>query len=392
MAEGQGNIIYGPRGGAGGGGIVVAGARDGLSVDTAGYIVLGQTIDQAGNPAQLLEAKEVPLNSNSLNWFGGGTILSDERSGGTSAILDVVLSAFSPDIPPVVRITVGDITTSSGGNAAVTISAFDSALQPTPGANCVLFQIEVNDSNVFDIAENGSSSWQDPNSGEGFFEVNNSIYIAGEVSGSGLATVGISSDIEQAAFTGAGYFSDLTITSFIADTGGAMEYRGFSFLPEINRSSTGITRGIYLAPDPIIVGGKYIAFENNAGDVYLNSTGGPQVGRTGIHEVTAPTAWLHLGAGAAAASSAPLKFTSGINQLTAEAGAMEYNGTNLFFSPAASTRLSVLMATDEGSAPATTTPALPTAVYGTATALLATPGHWAAVVVGGVLYKIPLYS
>jgi hypothetical protein len=49
--------------------------------------------------------------------------------------------------------------------------------------------------------------------------------------------------------------------------------------------------------------------------------------------VNTPTARLHLAQGTATASTAPLKFTSGTNLTTAEAGAMEFNGTNLFFSP-----------------------------------------------------------
>jgi hypothetical protein len=55
-------------------------------------------------------------------------------------------------------------------------------------------------------------------------------------------------------------------------------------------------------------------------------------GNLGIGQTT-PTAVLHLKAGTATASTAPLKFTSGTNLTTAEAGAMEFNGTNLFFSP-----------------------------------------------------------
>jgi hypothetical protein len=55
-------------------------------------------------------------------------------------------------------------------------------------------------------------------------------------------------------------------------------------------------------------------------------------GRLGIGQTT-PTAVLHLKAGTATASTAPLKFTDGTNLTTAEAGAMEFNGTNLFFSP-----------------------------------------------------------
>lgn len=58
--------------------------------------------------------------------------------------------------------------------------------------------------------------------------------------------------------------------------------------------------------------------------------------------VTVPTAVVHLKAGTATASTAPLKFTSGTNLTTAEAGAMEYNGTNLFFTRTGTTREGVL--------------------------------------------------
>ena len=45
---------------------------------------------------------------------------------------------------------------------------------------------------------------------------------------------------------------------------------------------------------------------------------------------TSPTAKLHLGAGTTGATTAPLKFTSGVNMTTPEAGAVEWDGTNLF--------------------------------------------------------------
>ena len=57
-----------------------------------------------------------------------------------------------------------------------------------------------------------------------------------------------------------------------------------------------------------------------------------QLGRLGIGQSN-PTAVLHLKAGTATANTAPLKFTSGTNLTTAEAGTIEFNGTNLFFSP-----------------------------------------------------------
>jgi len=54
--------------------------------------------------------------------------------------------------------------------------------------------------------------------------------------------------------------------------------------------------------------------------------------RVGIG-VTAPTAALHLEAGVATANFAPLKFTTGTNLTTAEAGVVEYDGTVFYTTP-----------------------------------------------------------
>lgn len=54
--------------------------------------------------------------------------------------------------------------------------------------------------------------------------------------------------------------------------------------------------------------------------------------------LSTPTAKLHLPAGAAAASSAPLKFTSGTKLTTAETGAVEYDGTRYYATPSDATR------------------------------------------------------
>lgn len=71
---------------------------------------------------------------------------------------------------------------------------------------------------------------------------------------------------------------------------------------------------------------------NNAGNLTLTN------GSTGVGKWE----FLQLAAGAAAAGKAPLKFTSGTNLTTGEAGAMEYNGTNLFFTRSGTTREGVL--------------------------------------------------
>lgn len=58
-----------------------------------------------------------------------------------------------------------------------------------------------------------------------------------------------------------------------------------------------------------------------------------------------PTAYLHFKAGAAAASSAPLKFTAGTNLTTAEAGAVEYDNT-FYMTQSDATRRQVVLATN----------------------------------------------
>lgn len=56
---------------------------------------------------------------------------------------------------------------------------------------------------------------------------------------------------------------------------------------------------------------------------------------------TAPTAILHLAAGTSTASTSPLKFTSGTNLTTAEAGAWEYDGINFYATPSGTIRKTV---------------------------------------------------
>ncbi len=68
------------------------------------------------------------------------------------------------------------------------------------------------------------------------------------------------------------------------------------------------------------------------GDITLNATRTYVVGNLGIG-ITTPTARFNIAAGTATANTAPLKFTSGTNLTTPESGAMEYDGSKLYFTP-----------------------------------------------------------
>ncbi len=134
--------------------------------------------------------------------------------------------------------------------------------------------------------------------------------------------------------------------------------------------------------------GGNLTFLSNGGTENMRITDG---GKVGIREST-PTAYLHLGSGTATASTAPLKFTGGINLTTAEAGAMEFDGTNLYFTRTGTTRENVLIAVDNVAAPSTTATPVFTDYYGGNTNALGDPVRWISVNIQGTDYKIPLYN
>jgi len=94
-------------------------------------------------------------------------------------------------------------------------------------------------------------------------------------------------------------------------------------------------------------GSNSIVVDGQTGQIYRSSSG-LQIQTTGNVGIgsgvgTTSTARLHISAGTATASSAPFKLTSGTNLTTPEEGAMEYNGTNLFFTPSSAARNNILM-------------------------------------------------
>jgi hypothetical protein len=99
-SEGQGNMSYSSSGSLSGGGPITA-ANDGLT-ETANVAKLGQAVGAAGDPAKLLESREIPFNGNEL-FFG--------KNDGLSAVI-----AFDP--------TSGISIDTLAGNLA-TIQLFD---------------------------------------------------------------------------------------------------------------------------------------------------------------------------------------------------------------------------------------------------------------------------
>lgn len=187
---------------------------------------------------------------------------------------------------------------------------------------------------------------------------------------------------------GSGNLSLVSITSTLNQTSTAT---GVFAMIDVNPTVTSIITSLYgvrsrIAANP--TGG------GTAWNIYADGTASNAIVGSTMHGSTStPTALLHLAAGTATASTSPLKFTSGTNLTTAEAGGMEYNGTNLFFTRAGTTRENVLVAVDNAAAPSTSVGVGIVNYYGSAaTNFLGDPNRWLSVNVLGSVYKIPLYT
>jgi hypothetical protein len=73
---------------------------------------------------------------------------------------------------------------------------------------------------------------------------------------------------------------------------------------------------------------------NVAGKISINPNGG----NVGFCGVASPTAKVHISAGATGAGTAPIKLTAGALNTTPEAGAIEFDGTNLYYTTSAGVR------------------------------------------------------
>lgn len=128
------------------------------------------------------------------------------------------------------------------------------------------------------------------------------------------------------------------VTPILAVSAGTVTQSALYVNPTYNYTAavTGTIRGIYYNPVlTSLTGMTHIGLETVSGNTLLNTTSGSVgIGLTSISAV------LHLKAGTASASTAPLKFTSGTNLTTVENGAVEYDGTDYFVS-AGGTRQSI---------------------------------------------------
>jgi len=157
---------------------------------------------------------------------------------------------------------------------------------------------------------------------------------AGSLQTTSTVVVGSSASSEQLIITNSNSTTNTSGLGFRNNAG-----TSYGLLRTFNSSSAVTIAGIAFASGfamTAVQSGVPIALSGNNAPIYISpNTTTPVItaisaGRVGLNAITAPTAWLHLPAGGTAASGAPLKFTSGTNMTTPEAGSVEFDGTNYF--------------------------------------------------------------
>jgi hypothetical protein len=349
------------------GAIAIDGARNGLSVDTGSFIVLGQDVGAGGDPAKLLSNREIPLQAFSLNLRGTGTlVLSDTALAGDGSKLRVQRRTAGNGIEVDAEISAGGSALYSGSLNGVI--AYGLSVIPGAFPSVDLSLIDPTTGDILFAAGGNDSS-----TGTGV--INYASVSAHHTLSSGPTTRNA--------------FQDFSV---INNSAGTNSMVSFSAKPEIDGSTaTDTIVGFEFVPTLISSTGNFIAWRNSVGNIFMGTSGGTQATRVAIRNGTAATAWLHLGAGAAAASSAPLKLTNGTLQTTAEAGAIEFNTLQLFFTPAAATRQNIVHGS-AAAAPASAAIGVFTTVIGSATVAMGAPVNWLQTVIGGTTFKIPLYT
>ncbi len=141
--------------------------------------------------------------------------------------------------------------------------------------------------------------------------------------------------------SGAKDFTRLALNASFIPTSGTATIAFMRLIGNVNQTggASGISRGLWInsvitaAADwrslEITPNVGYAIYQSGAtAKNYLNGLSG--------FGITGASARVHLGAGTATASTAPLKFTTGTNLTAVEAGVMEFSSSLLYFSPSAS--------------------------------------------------------
>lgn len=284
------------------------------------------------------------LTANPLSQFAATTsaqlagVLSDETGSG---------SAVFATSPTLVTPTLGVATATSVNKVALTAPATGATITATDGTTTTLSGgthsgTNTGDQNISNLVTGPASATDNAiaryNGTTGKLVQNSSVY----VSDTGHISVHSATSTNASLYVQNDPDGTTPVANFHTNTG-AQPFR-------ISRDG-GVNQGIDITVDDYIAKFNHVQDETGAEshitefDITTNSTGthnyrwslngvikmffNVALGNLGIG-TTSPTATLHLKAGTATASTAPIKLTAGTLNTTPEAGALEFDGTDFY--------------------------------------------------------------
>lgn len=346
-------------------------ANNGLSLVGTTTVVLGQDLNAPGDPAALTSRREIPMGDFSILLRGTGAEITFGTGPVAVGIVAMQIDATGGDIGlygiRVDATSTGNTTDTVGihietsNDDVGTIYGIRSTVENTNAgisANLIGFQTSIiNDTTGMSfgvIVETSNSAGQATGISVGCTNTAStatgiSVQVTAEGLGTGILSLaiapsvtsdvlGISCEANNANGAGA---SGSVIGLAAQGTGGVDgTIHGIRTTADNQGSGPAVALDIIATADSGNSTGLVVTSTSNSGTAYAARFSS---GRVGINTDT-PTARLHIAAGAAGANTAPLKFTAGTNNATAETGAMEYNGTNLFFVRTGTTRETIVIA------------------------------------------------
>jgi hypothetical protein len=256
----------------------------------------------------------------------------------TSAVYEAGGNVGIGTASPLANFEVAGISSNTDFRISRTVSSDAYMSISAPGGLPNVSKLGVNGTDVLNLSSTGAATFSSSVTGNRYI-INGSNGNAGQIIQQGdlLGTAGTNLLLQSNTGNAIGFLTNggTTFNMFINTNGNVGIGSTNPFSKFLVNNGTNINLGIKFGQTDataVMLNAVNDAVTANIPMEFRASKFSFQNGNVGIGQTT-PTAVLHLKAGTATASTAPLKFTSGTNLTTAEAGAMEFNGTNLFFSP-----------------------------------------------------------
>lgn len=243
-------------------------AINGLSVNAAGKIVLGNDVGQTS--AALTNSREIPMGNNTIGFSGTGKIVIGAATASNLSPLQIVQSLVAAQTTGALSF----FTTWNTSGAPTLISA--AVTNTASNAAALLVDLNVTGVSRFRVFSRGTVIMQ----GTSITNSVNVVYatftpvgtIAGGNSGAGGQATALALVNTWKQSSGTTQQNAIGIQDQWGPTGGLSDCCGLFINSTIN--STGVTgnyRGYYFNPTIISITGLLIGYENVVGDNYLNS-------------------------------------------------------------------------------------------------------------------------